>query len=171
MQDLTSSARLAHSPRLEGQQDGTKRFSSGSDRSDDTLEITIEISLRKGSKAVGVGGSACEETKQETPSLVAVTFTVNAWRLESSKSRVFVVGNIPQLGNWCYRNGFELQRSTKDGKREYSGTLKLHQSLAGKVEYKLVGANHGGSLWGFERAGGSNRVWTGEERVDIAWEP
>ncbi|EMS21708.1 hypothetical protein NBRC10512_007155 [Rhodotorula toruloides] len=176
MQDLPSGAQVAAAPRLDRQQEATKHFDASTDRSDNTLEITIEISLRKGDKAFVKQGTVAVRGLVSSfpygsanPALlrsITVNFTVNPSMLNRSQSRLFVAGNIPQLGNWGYKSNFELQRSTQDGKREYTGTLKLHSSLAGKVEYKRMVTSGSSSV-----PGGPNRVWTGEERVDIAWEP
>ncbi|CDR35805.1 RHTO0S01e07492g1_1 [Rhodotorula toruloides] len=165
MQDLPSGAQVAAAPRLDRQQEATKHFDASTDRSDNTLEITIEISLRKGDKAFVKQGTVAVRGLVSSfpygsanPALlrsITVNFTVNPSMLNRSQSRLFVAGNIPQLGNWGYKSNFELQRSTQDGKREYTGTLKLHSSLAGKVEYKLIATEEDGNLGKFERAGGA----------------
>lgn len=103
------------------------------------------------------------------------------------QSRVVLVGNNPKLGDWDAKKGPALTR-VEHSERQWFGNVKLDPSLAGKIEYKvrrtllhsLTIANDFDTQLAFiapggnehyERQGGPDRVWSGENRLKLVWEP
>ena len=80
-----------------------------------------------------------------------VDVTFNAAVYTNWGENVYVVGNVPELGNWNPANGFAL---SPDNYPTWSGTITLPHSTI--IEYKYVKLNGGNATW----QSGANRTVT-----------
>lgn len=83
---------------------------------------------------------------------VAVTFTVNGYTTQWGEE-MYVVGNVPELGNWDPANAVKLNWVDSD---TWSGPVTFTTSAGQVIEFKFIMRQNGNTTW----ENGSNRTYT-----------
>ncbi|MEM7335350.1 MAG: alpha-amylase family glycosyl hydrolase [Chloroflexota bacterium] len=87
-----------------------------------------------------------------TSSNVTVDFTVNGY-VTGWGQEMYVVGNVPELGNWNPANAVKLNWVDSD---TWSGPVTFTSSTGQPIEFKFIVRQGGSTIW----EGGSNRSYT-----------
>ena len=85
-------------------------------------------------------------------SSVDVTFTVNGYVTQYGQD-MYVVGNVPELGNWNPANAVKLNWVDSD---TWSGPVSFTTSAGQSIQFKFIVRQGGTTIW----EGGGNRTYT-----------
>ncbi|MBK8900046.1 MAG: hypothetical protein IPM53_02570 [Anaerolineaceae bacterium] len=124
---------------------------------------TVLVDLLGSGKTCTVSSGQCSVTlDNNTPGVVlapqgggsgtTVTFTVNGYTTQWGQN-MYVVGNVPELGNWNPANAVPLSWVDSD---TWSGPATFTTSAGQSIQFKFIVRQGGTTIW----EGGSNRTYS-----------
>ncbi|MCP5098133.1 MAG: hypothetical protein GY943_21505, partial [Chloroflexi bacterium] len=117
---------------------------------------TVLADLLGSGKSCTVSSGQCSITLDNTdPGVIlspAVTFTVNGY-VTSSGQDLYVVGNVPELGDWDPANAVKLNWVDSD---TWSGPVPFTSSTGQSIQFKFIMRQGSSTTW----ESGSNRSYS-----------
>ena len=121
---------------------------------------TVLVDLLGSGKTCTVSAGQCSVTlDNNTPGVVlapqngvTVTFTVNGYTTQWGQN-MYVVGNVPELGNWNPANAVPLNWVNSNS---WSGPATFTSSAGQSIQFKFIVRQGGTTIW----EGGSNRTYS-----------